>query len=438
MYERDISRRDPGCVVFLLDRSDSMKSTWVNSQETLAQGAARVLNEILLELLFTSQGEPGKARHYFDIGIFGYGLRPVAGGEGVEPAFGGKLAGQPLVALPDLRDNPIAVRETPSVDIGAPPSRVPVWVEPVHGYRTPMCQAVAVAGAHVYEWANAHPDSFPPIIINITDGMVTDSPYEGASLEEWAQRLVNIQTSDGPTLFFNIFLTPAASNGVLFPATDYSLPEPGPQLFRISSLLPPPMIANAQSTGTTVEPGARGFGFNAGATTAYDPVRWVDQLVRSFAPPTGGAAGSRLPRLEPAAMRTWFAEMQDKWAAEVRDFDSIIEERKFAEVGSFATLLGFDIYGLDGPEPYWRGVALGDTVLFHVRAGHLIAAFPPMGPDDFGTLPDGVHTSPASLDRMTGRLLTGGGVLEAGDFLFAATDAMAQWILRTRSEERRV
>ena len=40
MYERDISRRDPGCVVFLLDRSDSMKSTWVNSQETLAQGAA--------------------------------------------------------------------------------------------------------------------------------------------------------------------------------------------------------------------------------------------------------------------------------------------------------------------------------------------------------------------------------------------------------------
>jgi hypothetical protein len=168
-----------------------------------------------------------------------------------------------------------------------------------------------------------------------------------------------------------------------------------------------------------------------GATTAYDPVRWVDQLVRSFAPPTVGAAGSRLPRLEPAAMRAWFAEMQDQWAAEVRDFDSIIEERKFAEVGSFATLLGFDIYGLDGPEPYWRGVALGDTVLFHVRAGHLIATFPPMGPEDFGTLPDGVHTSPASLDRMTGRLLSGGGVLEAGDFLFAATDAMAQWILRT-------
>jgi hypothetical protein len=168
-----------------------------------------------------------------------------------------------------------------------------------------------------------------------------------------------------------------------------------------------------------------------GATGAYDPVRWVDQLVRSFAPQAGADPSSEAPRLEPAAMRAWFAEMQDQWASDVRDFDSIIEERKFAEVGSFATLLGFEIDSLDGPEPYWRAVALGDTVLFHVRAGRMIAAFPPMGPDDFGTLPDGVHTSRASLDRMTERLLTGGGVLAAGDFLFVATDAMAQWILRT-------
>ena len=178
--------------------------------------------------------------------------------------------------------------------------------------------------------------------------------------------------------------------------------------------------------GTPVPSRAR-FVVLDGATTAYDPVRWVDQLVRSFAP-SDGTAG---PRLEPAAMRGWFAEMQDRWAKDVRDFDSIIEERKYAEVGSFATLLGFEIYGLDGPEPYWRAVALGDTVLFHVRAGRLIATFPPLGPEDFGTLPDGVHTLPASLDKMTERLLIGGGVLEAGDFLFAATDAMAQWILRT-------
>ena len=176
-----------------------------------------------------------------------------------------------------------------------------------------------------------------------------------------------------------------------------------------------------------------------GATQAYDPLRWVDQLVTSFVSPADADAGSGGPGLEPAAMRAWFAAMQDRWSADVRGFDSIIEERKFAEVGSFATLLGFEISGLDGPEPSWRAVALGDTVLFHVRAGRLIATFPPLGPDDFGTLPDGVHTLRSSLDRMTGRLLVGGGVLTADDFLFAATDAMAHWILRAaRREEKRL
>src|ERR1039457_117126 len=127
-------------------------------------------------------------------------------------------------------------------------------------------------------------------------------------------------------------------------------------------------------------------------------------------------------------MRAWFAQMQDQWAAGVRVFDSIIEERKFSEVGSFATPLAFEITGLGGPEPLWRAVALGDTVLLRVRAGRLIAPFPPLGPEDFGTLPDGVHTLRSSLDRMTERLITGAGVLPAGDFLFAAPDAMAHWI----------
>ena len=167
-----------------------------------------------------------------------------------------------------------------------------------------------------------------------------------------------------------------------------------------------------------------------GATQAYDPLHWVDQLVTSFARPDG-------PRLEPAAMRAWFIQMQDQWAADVRAFDSIIEERKFTEVGSFATLLAFEITGLDGPEPFWRAVALGDTVLFHVRADRLIANFPPLGPEDFGTLPDGVHTLRSSLDRMTERLATGGGVLAAGDFLFAATDALAHWILRAIARDEK-
>jgi hypothetical protein len=213
--------------------------------------------------MFISQVEPGRARHFFDIGVFGYGVRPVAGGEGVETAFGGALSSRALVALPELRDNPLAVRDVPSADPGGPGSRQPIWIEPAHGYRTPMCEAIAVAGGHIFDWASQHPDSFPPIVINITDGMVTDSPYDGATLETWVERLLGIQTTDGPLLMFNIFLSRTVGDGVLFPVTDRGLPEPGPQLFRLSSVLPAQMVANAQKGGIPVDAGARGFGFNA-------------------------------------------------------------------------------------------------------------------------------------------------------------------------------
>jgi hypothetical protein len=168
-----------------------------------------------------------------------------------------------------------------------------------------------------------------------------------------------------------------------------------------------------------------------GATAAYDSLRWVDQLVTSFV--------EKGPTLESAAMRAWFARMQDRWAAETPAFDSIIEERKFKEVGSFATMLAFEVCGLDGPEPFWRAVALGDTVLFHVRNARLLTVFPPLGPEDFGSLPDGVHTLRSSLNRMTERLTQASGVLQPDDLLFAATDAMAQWILRAiKGAERKV
>ncbi len=261
MYQESISRKRPGCIVFLLDRSDSMRRPWNWGRETLAQGAAAAINGILMELCIRATKGAGLCYHYFDVGIFGYGTRPAAGGEGVESAFAGRLANRTLVPIGEIRDNHLGVREVPSVDLGAS-VQMPVWVEPVYGYRTPMCQAIAVAGEHVYEWTQAHQDSFPPIIVNITDGMVTDDPLDGASLGDWAKRLTSISTRDGQALLFNVFVAPQAASEVVFPASGLGLPEPGPALFDISSPLPGPMIRNAASDGVPTVPGARGFAFN--------------------------------------------------------------------------------------------------------------------------------------------------------------------------------
>lgn len=274
MYNQTVSRPDPGCIVILLDRSDSMKVPWSGTGGTLAEGAALVLNNMLVDLcILATKQHDAPVRHYYDIGIFGYGARLHTPGEGVESAFGGALAGRGLVPLPEVAQQPLAVRDEPSIDRMAVSTKMPVWVEPIHGYRTPMCEAIATAGAHVFDWAAAHPRSFPPIVINITDGMVTDSPYQGVSLLEWANRLTSIETSDGPTLFFNVFLSPLDMPEIVFPRAADALPEPGPELFAMSSVLPPPMLDNARADGFELAPGSRGLAFNVRRSTLHKVVQ---------------------------------------------------------------------------------------------------------------------------------------------------------------------
>lgn len=265
MYEEAITRAKPGCIVFLLDRSDSMGRDWGNN-ETLAEGAARVVNSILLQLVIRARKGPGVTYHYFDIGVFGYGVRPFAGGQGVESALGGTLKGMALAPLPDLAASPLGMSEAPSPDLGGLSVKAPYWVEAVHGALTPMCEAVAIAGQHVFEWVQAHPESFPPIIFNITDGWVTDSPYDGATLKDWATRLTGLGTNDGPALFFNVYLSPeGTAQPQIFPDSPAGLPDPGPDLFNISSVLPTSMVDNARKENLATSDQARGFAFNANA-----------------------------------------------------------------------------------------------------------------------------------------------------------------------------
>lgn len=164
-----------------------------------------------------------------------------------------------------------------------------------------------------------------------------------------------------------------------------------------------------------------------GATEAYDSVRWVRQLVGSFLGLRDPAPGLGAEQID-----GWIARMQQQWVDEApATFATIFEERKFHDDGSFATMLGCELDGLAGPTPGWSAVALGDTVLFHVRGGRLVAQFPPLRPGDFGLNPEGVFTKPETRDRMRANLLQARGRLEVGDLLFVATDAFAEWVVRT-------
>jgi len=174
------------------------------------------------------------------------------------------------------------------------------------------------------------------------------------------------------------------------------------------------------------------FALAVGATEAYDSIHWVERLLDSFM----GSAGRAVPPLDHDSMRTWLERAQHDWTTAPRNFANFFEERKFAE-GSFATFLGCEIGRMADGRFTWSAVALGDTVLFHVRDGRLVEQFPALRAEDFGITPDGVHTRAEALPLMMDQLQikTGGAALAPGDRLFLATDALADWIVRALRRE---
>lgn len=110
-------------------------------------------------------------------------------------------------------------------------------------------------------WCLAHPDSFPPLVVNITDGESTDGDPRQA-----AQALQRTGTADGSTLLFNLHLSSNQVNQILLPADPAGLPgATAVVLFESSSLLPESLASAAQSQGFAPPPGARGFMYNADA-----------------------------------------------------------------------------------------------------------------------------------------------------------------------------
>jgi hypothetical protein len=186
------------------------------------------------------------------------------------------------------------------------------------------------------------------------------------------------------------------------------------------------------------------FAVADGATEGFGSARWAHQLVTGFVDPERAERAERSerpgepPTLGHDDLHRYLRVAQDRWHRDPRLAGaSDLERLKLARVGSFATLVGCELSGLTGPEPRWDAVALGDSVLFHVRGDQLVTQFPLIDADGFGVNPDGVSTKPEHLAGAVSRLTRRSGRLSAGDRLYLATDAFAQWMVATdRSDPR--
>lgn len=272
-YSAEISRLNPACLLFLIDQSGSMEDPFGGEASdggggSKAQSVADALNRLLSTLIIRATKAEG-VRHYFDVGVIGYG------GNNVGPAFGGPLANRPLVPIEEVYEHPTRIEErTRKVPDGAgglveEQFKLPVWFDPVASKGTPMCAAFKLARSVLEPWTQEHPASYPPIVIHLTDGESTDGDPS-----QLAQEVQGLKTEDGEALVFNCHLSSKHGPKVLFPSSEEGLPDEfARRLFAMSSPLPEGLLAVAQREGFGVEEHARGFVFNG---DLVDVIRFLD------------------------------------------------------------------------------------------------------------------------------------------------------------------
>src|ERR1700730_1461207 len=103
-YTAEISRTNPSCFLFLVDQSSSMLEPFgAQPEKQKAQGVADAINRLLQNLVLKCAKADG-VRDFFHVGLIGYGGKVLS-------AFGGALAGQTLVPVSKIADNPLRVEQ---------------------------------------------------------------------------------------------------------------------------------------------------------------------------------------------------------------------------------------------------------------------------------------------------------------------------------------
>ena len=265
-YSADINRANPGCFLFLVDQSGSMAGNLAGQRgQSKMDQASDAINGILNAVsLRCSQGM--EIRDYFHLGIITYttGGFLGLGGAKMESVFPGTSVGNPFLLISRVVE--IAEMEERRVKesdgkggVVEVTRRVPVWLRLRADAGTEPEPALTAAARSLRGWMGSHPDSFPPIMIHVTDGLFYDAGPERA-----AREIMRLATNDGNVLLFNIHLSDMKALPVQFPDREEGLPgDEARMLFRMSSVLPETFRALATTMGLTVYDQSRGFVFNS-------------------------------------------------------------------------------------------------------------------------------------------------------------------------------
>jgi hypothetical protein len=181
--------------------------------------------------------------------------------------------------------------------------------------------------------------------------------------------------------------------------------------------------AFAPGPGPTPDTGGYRFAVADGATESSYSQFWAELLGRT-------AMNGRLDLSDPASL----AGLQREWDASVADRPLPWFAEEKVRQGAFAALVVLELR--DTPERVWRAAAVGDSCLFHIRAGELLASFPLRQAADFEIRPYLIG-SRSDCGEVVARASFEDNAWEPGDEFLLMSDALARWFLTEAEAGRR-
>ena len=218
MYNQEITRKHRAAFVLLLDRSMSMQQIvrFGHMVATMSEVVAYTANTLITEFIDRCRRSDG-IRDYYDVAVLGYCNHRVES----------LLSEDGFISIKKLADRMPRITNVAfesELDDGSrllTNHRQHRWVEPLAEGNTPMYEALLHARNLVEEWCEQeqNQESFPPIVINITDGEPTDCTDN--DLLDVCTLIKRTATANGNTLLINIHI---CSNNNL-QSTIFPMPE---------------------------------------------------------------------------------------------------------------------------------------------------------------------------------------------------------------------
>ena len=229
-YYAEISRKNPTAFIFIIDHSESMGEYLdiydenIGRPITKAQAAADTVNLMFEDLINRCQKSDG-VNDVFDISLIGYGKSD----NKVYRAWEGTLKKYLWCPISQLPANNADI-VTYNVDVVirgenfSQEQTKKIWLLPRAEGNTPMKSALQKTKVLLKNWIEDHYESYPPIVIHISDGNATDINTKHELIKA-AQGIKSLKTEDGNVLLINCLFTQGKAKPLIFPSSKSELPD---------------------------------------------------------------------------------------------------------------------------------------------------------------------------------------------------------------------